>query len=193
MMKSINILIAIIFLTPLLSIASESGCECSDSKISIEQDINHSEIIAIVQLEEGKVEGNWGIRKKNAEIKKEVVLTKRRYTRYDLQLRGKLIKKLKGEPQLIQEKDRGIINDNGEVVSLNIGPEIVFNILMKNIGVCRNGVVFDGEQGDDLPDLIVGHQYVVLIEKKEYNHIYYKNIWPIDSEEAKKIIEQTGN
>ena len=167
---------------------ADFDCKCSDSTVSIENDINQVEIVLIVQLEEGKVEGNWGIRKKGADIKDEVTLTKRVYTRYDLKLRGKLIKKLKGEPNLVHDKERAAILNNGQVGIIDTGPEVEFNILMEYIGQCRNGVVIDGEPGDDLAILIVGRKYIVFIEKREHRHIYSKNIWPIDSEEAHKIL-----
>ena len=72
MHKLTFIFVSLLFLISNTSLAVNIDCKNVEPQVSIKDDVAHSEIVAIVQLEEGKVVGNWGIRIKNADIKKEI-------------------------------------------------------------------------------------------------------------------------
>ena len=112
-----------------------------DGNIShqITDDIKTVGLIAIVRLSEAEIDGNFPITAEGARVKEEVDIKKKVYTRYDLKLRGEIIRILKG------------------VTSKN---ELEFNILMENLIADRNHFALD-DPASNIPELIIGKKYVV--------------------------------
>jgi len=134
-------------------------------RLQIINDVDTVKLLAVVELTEAEVAGDFPVNSRGAKIKTELVMDKRVYTRGELCLRGTVIKCLKGHSSTSQ---------------------VSFNIATPYMVLDRNNEILN-VPCSNIPDLTIGKKYTVMFAPDDPSKMYYTCIWTVDSPEAQFI------
>jgi len=174
-MKRINIGLFLVFLAG-CTMPGRNRSFDAPSRVQIVQDLNAVDVVAIAELMEAQVAGNFPIAENGADVKAEVAIEKRVYTRGEIELRGVVRKFLKGRclSNLIDGSTSHIIS---------------FNIPTSHLVSGRDDTVLK-VPASNIPDLKIGEKYVIMLDPVNSSNLYFTSIWPVGSPEAVFIEDQ---
>jgi hypothetical protein len=173
-MKNITISLLLVLL---VSCAIYGGHRLPDirDQAQLLQDLDAVDVVVVAELLEAQVAGNFPIAEEGADVKKEVAIEKRVYTRGEIELRGIVRRFLKGRCL------SNLLYSTSNLIS--------FNIPTSHLVSDRDDTVLE-VPASNIPNLKIGGKYVIMIDPINASDLYFTAIWPVGSPEAVFVEEQ---